>query len=87
MTGEVELTTTTRTEEDTTIERKRGSDLNGTDGATNRALTLANTPANLLVFVNGVLLTLTEDYTVSTDTITFLGAIFNSDFITAHYET
>lgn len=83
----VQLSGTTRTESSTSIERKRGSDCTGTSGATSRTLVLANTPQNLLVFLNGQLLTLTEDYTLSTATITFIGVIDNSDFITAHYET
>lgn len=85
--GEVKLSATTRTETSTSIERKKGSDCTGNSGTTNRTLVLTNTPSNLLVFLNGQLLTLTEDYTLATDTITFLLVIDNSDFITAHYET
>lgn len=70
----------------TTIERKKGSDADGNSGNTNRKLTLAQAPNNLLVHLNGQLLTLTEDYTVSGADVTFLGAIDNDDFITAHYE-
>lgn len=86
MNGEVRIETTTRTEEDTKIERKKGTDCTGTSGTTDRTLVLADTPTNLLVFLNGQLLTLTEDYTVSSKTITFLGVIDDADFITAHYE-
>lgn len=84
--GEVKANATTRTESDTTIERKRGSDCTGTSGTANRTLVLANTPINLMVYVNGVLQTLTEDYTLSAATITFLNVIDDTDFITAYYE-
>lgn len=84
--GEVKLNVTTRSTTDVTIERKRGSDFTGSDGATDRTLVLANTPLQLMVYLNGQLLTLTEDYTLTTDTITFLGVIFDTDFITANYE-
>lgn len=87
MNGEVKLQTTTRTESDLAIERKRGSDCTGVDGAVNRTLVLAQTPANLLVFLNGQLLTLTEDYTLAVKTITFLGIMDDTDFITGTYGT
>lgn len=86
MGGEVNLRTTTRTESSVSLERKRGSDLTGSNGATGRTLVLVQIPLNLLVFLNGQLLTLTEDYTLSSATITFLGIIDDTDFITAHYE-
>lgn len=74
-------------------ENKRGSDCSGTDGATSRVLTLANTgltvSGGFLVFVNGLSMTLTTEYTVShlnaSSQITFTGYIWNSDYITVSY--
>lgn len=61
-----------------TIETKAGSDCSGSNGETNRILTLKNTPNTLaLVGVGGQILTVTNDYTISGDEITFLGKIFN----------
>ena len=84
--GEVHTAAASRMRTATSIERKRGSDCTGADNAVNRTLVLASTPAVLMVFKNGQLLTLTEDYTLTTATITFLFAVQNSDFITAEYE-
>ena len=84
--GDVRTNATAFSGRDGTIERARGSDLSGTGGATDRVLTLSSSPTNLLVFLNGQLLTLTEDYTVSGAGVTFLGIIDDDDFITAEYD-
>ncbi len=74
-------------------ENKRGSDCTGSDGATNRVLTLTNSrlSSNEDVFVNGIRLTINVDYTIthntSNSTITFLGEIYDSDYITVRYQT
>lgn len=71
-----------------TIENKSGSDCSGSDGESNRILTLANTPSPLfLVSVGGQILTVTTDYTISTNQITFLGKIWDSMKILILYFT
>ena len=75
-------------------EDKRGSDCSGSSGATNRVLTLTNTQLTFAnefrVFVNGLLLVLDIDYTIShlsaSSTITFLNAIFDSAYIFTEYQ-
>jgi uncharacterized membrane protein len=72
-------------------ENKLGSDCTLTDGDVNRVLTLANTStsANELVVVDGFVLRLTADYTVShlaaSTTITFLGKIWDAQKIDVRY--
>lgn len=76
-----------------TTENKRGSNLSGTDGTTNRVLTLSNITmtqaGGFQVFVNGLLLVLTTEYTVShlaaSSTVTFLNLVWNSDYIVVTY--
>lgn len=76
-----------------TTERKTGSDLTGSDGATNRVLTLANTGLTnndaFDVYLNGILLRLSTDYTVShlsaSSTVTFLGNVLNDSYIIVQY--
>lgn len=76
-----------------TNENKLGSNCSGSDGATGRILTLANVAltqtAGFQVFVNGLLLTPTTDYTLSnlatSSTVTFVGAINNTDTIDVQY--
>jgi len=70
-----------------------GASASGSDGATNRVLTLDNvalTQSNpFLVFKNGALLTVTTDYTAShlasSSTVTFLAALANSAVLTIEY--
>jgi len=60
----------------------------GTQNGSNTAFTLANTPkpaASLCLFLNGQLLTLTEDYTLSGNTITFVVAPDSGEKIRASY--
>jgi len=60
----------------------------GTQNGSNTAFTLAHTPnpaASLCLFLNGQLLTLTEDYTLSGATITFIVAPDSGDKIRASY--
>ena len=65
-----------------------GSDCSGSDGGSNRVLTLSNTrltqQAGLLVYVSGLALALTTEYTVShlssSTTITFLNALANEPY-------
>jgi hypothetical protein len=78
-----------------TNENYLGSACSGIDGATNRVLTLANTQLTvsngLEVFVNGVFLTpitnFTASHLIASSTITFVGAINNTDRITVIYYT
>ena len=61
-----------------TIETKSGSDCNGSDGESNRILTLNATPETLfLVSVGGMILTVTTQYTISGDEITFLNKVYD----------
>lgn len=72
-------------------EWKDGSNCSGSDKAVNRVLTLSNsaTSASERVFVNGVLITRTTDYTpnhlVASSTITFLIPILNTMKILVEY--
>lgn len=74
-------------------ESKRGSDCTGSDGATNRVLTLANTlitdSDSFLVSVSGLVLIPDVDYTAthssSASTITFLNPIFDEMYIVIQY--
>lgn len=69
-----------------TIETKSGSDCSGSNGESNRILTLNVVPNTLfLVGVGGQLLFLTTDYTVSGNQITFLGKIFDAPKILVLY--
>ena len=70
-------------------ERSNGSDATGSDGATSRVLTLGNlgltSNNNFNVSVQGLDLALTTDYTVShlttSTTVTFLNALFDTQYI------
>lgn len=70
-----------------------GSDCTGSDGGSNRTLTLTNTTLTqqdgFMIYVSGLAISLTNDYTVShlsTGTvITFLNPIFNDSLIIADY--
>ena len=84
--GEVRIQSSPKRQATNTLDRKKGSDMTGTDGATDRVLTASDTPTSLMVWLNGQLLTLTEDYTVSGTSVTFLGAIFDADFVTLMFE-
>ena len=74
-------------------ERYLGSDATGSSGATNRVLTLSNlgltSDDNFNVFVQGLAIALTTDYTVvhtATNTkITFLNALFNAQYMIITY--
>ncbi len=76
-----------------TPESKRGSDCSGSDGDTDRVLTLANEyltqEGGFLVFLNGLSITPITEYTVShlseDSTITFLNQISDSDYIVLSY--
>jgi hypothetical protein len=70
-----------------------GSDCSGTDGGVNRMLILANTELSYeeQVTVNGLVMALTEDYTIqhlsSGSTIIFLNAINNDFILSVRYYT
>jgi len=72
-------------------EYKLGSDCSGTDGATNRVLTLANTAVSSQerVYLDGVRLQQNTDYTVShlsaSSTITFIVPVWNTQKIQVDY--
>ena len=76
-------------------ENKRGSDLTGSNGATGRVLTLANTTltktAGMMAIRNGAFIPkndLTIVHNASGSTITFTNtAIFETDFIDVFYFT
>jgi len=76
-----------------TTENKRGSDCSGTDGTSNRVLTLSNTQltqsGGFNVFVNGLNLVPTTEYSVahsnSASTITFLNPVWDTDYIVVIY--
>jgi len=74
-------------------ENKRGSDCSGNSGDKNRVLTLSNTYLSQkeLVSVDGRILTVGKDYTISHKisgtTITFLDKIFDSQYIDVRYFT
>jgi len=60
-----------------TVENKAGSDCTGTDGAKNRTVALSSTPSEQVVFLNGLQLTETSQYTISGATITFLEDVWD----------
>ena len=62
-------------------ETKTGTNLSGSDGERSRALTLSTTPTEVLVIVERKMLLETTDYTVSTDTVTFVNQMFDADKI------
>ena len=74
-------------------ENLRGTDCSGSDGSTSRTLTLSNTlettDDSFLVFVNGLALIPTTDYTVdhntSSSVITFVNPIFDDQYILVQY--
>jgi len=76
-----------------TTETKRGSDCSGSNGETNRVLTLANTQltqsGGFNVFVNGLNLVPTTEYVVthsdSASTIKFLNIVWDTDYIVVVY--
>lgn len=76
-----------------TTENKLGSDCSGSDGASNRVLTLANTlttvQGGLLVYVDGSAISLTTNYTINHNNtgseITFLDALADSAVIIVNY--
>lgn len=78
---------------DVTTENKLGSDCSGSNGASNRVLTLANTgqtsQAGFLVYASGLALALTTEYTVvhnsSGSTITFLNGMWDDMTIVVNY--
>lgn len=70
-------------------EEFRGSDLTGTDGATDRTLTLSETPNDgvVTVTVNGATLHegASADFEISSDVITFKNKIWDSMYIRVNY--
>ena len=70
----------------TNVETFTGTSATGSDGATNRVLTLANTPGTILnIIVQGASLMRTLDYTISSNEITFLNALWNDNNIEVVY--
>ena len=78
-----------------TTENFTGADATGNDGDSNRTITLSNTEitqsAWFSVFVSGLGISLTTDYTVShnssSSVITFLNALFDDTPIIVNYQT
>lgn len=74
-------------------ETKLGSNCSGSDGDANRVLTLANseTSSDELVTLDGIVLSITTDYTVShkaaSSTITFVVKVWDTQKITVRYYT
>lgn len=75
------------------VETFRGSNCSGTDGATDRVLTLANTSKSKMatVYINGSVLHPEVDYTIdhkeSASTITFKAPIWDNMYIMVDYFT
>lgn len=66
----------------------RGSDATGTNGGSNRTVDLTNASpqaAGMSVIVDGTSLVVSTDYTLSTNTITFLNALFDTSYIEVTY--
>ena len=74
-------------------ERFTGSDASGSSGGTSRVITLSNTSltsqSGFLVFVSGLSLSLTTEYTVNhlsqSTTVTFVNALFDDQAIIVQY--
>lgn len=65
-----------------------GASLSGIDGAANRTYTLPYSDVSnvgMIIWVNGVVLHYTQDYTLTSSVITFLDAINNTDNIEGEY--
>ena len=73
------------------VEAFRGSDASGSDGAINRAITMANTTTSKdeIVIREGAVLHPTKDYTPNhkgaSSTITFLTELFDEEYIRILY--
>jgi len=78
---------------DITTETKTGADCSGSSGGSNRVLTLSNTgktsQPGFLIYVSGLALTLTTEYTVvhnsTSSTITFLNGMWDDMTIIVNY--
>lgn len=71
-----------------TPESFTGSDCSGSNGASNRILTTSDAEdalGEVMVIVGGRVLTLTTDYTVSGNDITFLKPVYNQHVIVIWY--
>lgn len=74
-------------------ENKTGADLSGTSGGTSRVLTLTNTALTIqegfMVYVSGLAIALTSEYTVShlsaSTTITFINPIWDDMTVIVNY--
>jgi hypothetical protein len=67
-----------------------GSDLSGSDGAANRTYVLSNQRAitpGMLVVVDGAVFQLASKFSFSSNTITFLAKVWDSEVITLDYQT
>ena len=66
----------------------RGSDCTGSDGTTNRTYTIASTPLvsnSVNIIINGTGAHYTADWSISGNIITFLNAVYDTDYIDIDY--
>jgi len=66
----------------------RGSDCTGSDGTTNRTYTITSTPLvsnSVSIIINGTGAHYTADWSISGNIITFLDAIYDTDYIDIDY--
>jgi len=74
-----------------TLGSSNGSDLSGSNGATNRTLNLGGVSKREIVFVQGRFLHPIQEYTKATvggvSQITFLGKVYDQHYIEIYYWT
>jgi len=65
-----------------------GSDCSGSDGEADRTLQLSATPSQIIIIaVGGAIQYVTTDYTLATDTITFINKVWDDQKIQVSYVT
>lgn len=69
--------------------QKRGSDFTGQNGAPNRTYTIPETPKTdgFKVWIDGVMLHRTQQYTISGTTLTIIDGLDNTSYLDIEYFT
>ena len=67
------------------VEQFAGSDFSGSDGDSNRTVTIGQSVTDVRVLVQGRVLHKTQEYTLSGATLTIIGALYDSDIVDVWY--
>jgi len=70
------------------FQQLQGSDFSGSDGDSNRTVTLTNTPltsGTALIYINGRLIHKTQEYSISGSVLTIIGALYDNSYIDVWY--